>query len=93
MRGHPWARALWQAQHALQTQNPDLEGLCLLGQAHYALEGLAFVEVLGCDDDRTRRRALRQQAVEMLEAAGCPVKLYANRDIYYVTPDRAENGV
>ena len=57
-------------------------------QAHYSASGFAFIVVFGVDDDAARRRAIRAEASEVLQALGHDVHLEAGRDVYELNPER-----
>jgi hypothetical protein len=74
---------------ALQTANPDIPYLQILGQSNYGPpDRIAFIQVYGLDYDRTRRRQLRSKAEELLRELGYAVKLEAGRDVYDLEPIR-----
>ena len=84
----PRARDLGQVETYLRRKNIDLPYLRLVGQAHYSASGFAFIVVFGIDDDTSRRRAIRAEATELLQALGHDVHLEAGRDVYELDPER-----
>ena len=82
------ARDLGHVESFLRRKNADLPNLRLIGQAHYASRGFAFIVVLGVDDDTSRRRAIRSGATELLQALGHDVHLKAGYDVYELDPER-----
>jgi len=77
----------WVETH-LRTENPDLPKLWLTGQSHYSPGGFAFIVVDGVEDDKTRRRSIRADAVKLLQNLGHSVELQPSRDVYNIDPIR-----
>ncbi|MGR3454583.1 hypothetical protein [Pseudooceanicola sp.] len=74
---------------ALRAGNPDLPHLRIAAQSHYGPPNrIAFVEIFGVDNDRTRRRQLRADAGNILRRLGYSVDLEIGRDVYDVAPVR-----
>ena len=71
----------------LRNTNSDLHPLVLIGQAHYTSPGFAFIEVLGVDEDRARRRRIRADATRLLTRLGHNVEL-EGRDVFHIDPVR-----
>ncbi|MCE0505910.1 hypothetical protein LR948_11120 [Roseivivax sp. GX 12232] len=73
----------------LREENPDLPHLRLIGQAHYGPGyQVAFIDLLGVDNDRDRRRSLRTRAGVLLGRLGVPVAAYPGCDVYDFEPVR-----
>lgn len=74
---------------ALRAGNPNLPHLRICAQSHYGPpDRIAFVDVYGVDDDRTRRRQIRADAGDLLQRLGYVVGLEPGRDVYDVAPVR-----
>ncbi len=74
---------------ALRTANPDLPNLRISAQSHYgAPDRIAFVDIRGVDDDRIRRRQIRDDAGDIHGRLGYVVQLEPGRDAYDVAPIR-----
>jgi hypothetical protein len=83
------AEHLGWVESALRRQQPDLVHLRLVAQSHYGPpDALAFVEVYGLDADRTRRRAIRAEAGDLLRRLGYRVEVEPGRDVFDITPVR-----
>ena len=75
---------------ALQVTNQDLPDLRISAQSHYgSYDRLAFIDVIGVDDDRQRRRQIRAEAGDMMGRLGYAVGIECGRDVYDLTPLRA----
>ena len=74
---------------ALRAASPDLPHLRISAQSHYGPpDRIAFVDVLGVEDDRTRRRQIRADAGDLLRRLDYAVGLEPGRDVYDVAPIR-----
>ncbi len=83
------AVALAAAQDAIATQYPDLS-IELIAQVHYIRpDEIAHIDVYGCDDAVTRR-AIRANAVRLLQQLGVHVELIGAHDVYTVSPDYSD---
>lgn len=72
---------------ALRRDHPDLPKLRLVAQAHYGpTDRIAFMEVIGVNADRDRRRKIRAEANDLLERLGYRVELEPGRDVYDILP-------
>lgn len=72
---------------ALKFGNADLPSLRIYAQSHFGPpDRIAFIVVLGVDEDRGRRRAIRSDAADLLRCLGYVVELEPGRDVYEVLP-------
>lgn len=81
------AVALAAVEEHILAGHPDLS-IQLIGQVHHIRpSGIAFIDVFGCED-KLRRRAIRAEAVDLLQLLGFDVELYPNHDVFFlVEPD------
>jgi|GEM_PF-3174486 len=80
------AIALAAVQDAIAAQYPHLS-IDLVAQVHYIRrDEIAHIDVYGCDDAVTRR-AIRADAVRLLQQLGIHVELVGGHDVYTVSPD------
>jgi len=74
---------------ALQAAHPDLPRLGISAQSHYGPpDRVAFVVVLGVDEDTVRRREIRGAASAMLRGLGYTVEIEPGRDVFDIDPVR-----
>ncbi|QYX55537.1 hypothetical protein K1T73_10540 [Roseovarius sp. SCSIO 43702] len=77
---------------ALKAGYADLPSLRIYAQSHFGPpDRIAFVVVLGVDEDRDRRRAIRSDAVDLLRYLGYLVEFEPGRDVYEVLPHPPES--
>ena len=80
------AIALAAVQDAIFTQY-HYNTFELIAQVHYIRpDDVAHIDVYGCDD-ATTRRAIRADAVQLLQNLGIRVELIGGNDVYTVSPD------
>lgn len=83
------AVALAVVQEALAAAYPGQQFQLLAQVHHIRPDGVAFVEVLGCED-QMRRRELRALATSLLGDLGIKVELIGNHDVFLVEPDSSD---
>lgn len=77
---------------ALKAANADLSSLRIYAQSHFGPpDRVAFIVILGVDEDRERRRAIRSDAADLLRHLGYVVELEPGRDVYEVLPLRPKS--
>ena len=83
------AIALAAVQDAIVAQYHD-ESIELIAQVHYIRpDDVAHIDVYGCDD-AMMRRAIRANAVQLLQQLGIRVELISGHDVYTVSPDYSD---
>jgi len=83
------AIALAVVQETIAARYPN-RSIELSAQVHHIrLDGVAFVDVYGCDD-AAERRSVRAEAVMLLRDLGKKVELIGNHDVFTVSPDYSD---
>jgi len=83
------AIALAVVQETIAARHPN-KSIELGAQVHHIrLDGVAFVDVYGCDD-AAERRSIRAEAVMLLRDLGIKVELIGNHDVFTVSPDYSD---
>lgn len=81
--------ALAAVQDAIAAQYSNLP-IELVAQVHYIRPSeVAHIDVYGCDDTMTRR-AIRSNAVRLLQQLGVRVELVGGHDVYTLSPDYSD---
>ncbi len=83
------AIALAVVQETIAARHPN-RSIELSAQVHHIrLDGVAFVDVYGCDD-AAERRSVRAEAVMLLRDLGIKVELIGIHDVFTVSPDYSD---